>query len=312
MTGKTTMSRRSLLATGASLLATGCAAIPEDVITSRWPPIGETVEVDGLPVHYWLRGEGTPVVLIHGASGNLRDWTFDLAPKLAERYRVIAFDRPGFGYSARVPERGWEPGVQARHLRNAAAALGGEKAIVVGHSWGGALAMAWALAYPGEVRGAVTLGGVTMPWGGDVELFYRLAASDVTGALTGQIVSAFATEERIADRIGSIFAPQNAPAGYAAYVGGPLATRPKVFRYNARDIVNLNDAVTRLSQGYPTLDVPVELIHGTADRTVWAEIHAEGAHELLPQSRVTLLDGIGHMPHHTAPQALIDALDRLA
>ncbi|MEM7744329.1 MAG: alpha/beta hydrolase [Pseudomonadota bacterium] len=277
----------------------------------RWPPIGRLLEVDRLSVHAWEQGSGQPVVLIHGASGNLRDWTFALAPRLARDYRVIAFDRPGFGYSDRLADRGWEPARQAAHLRKALEQLTDLPPIVVGHSWGGALAMAWGLADP-AAKGIVTLCGATMPWGGALDSYYSYLASEFTGRPLSHLISALATERRTNEAIAGIFQPQAVPQGYPAYVGVALATRPRTLRDNARDLVNLERLLTEQSARYPQLSTPVEILHGTADTIVDAGIHAEGMHNLLPNSRLTLLEGIGHMTHHADPVATIAAISRLA
>ncbi|MEO1491523.1 MAG: alpha/beta hydrolase [Pseudomonadota bacterium] len=306
------MLRRTFLTTGAAATLGACAAVPEDEALRRWPPLGEIMPVGGVDVHYWQRGEGRPVVLIHGASGNLRDFTFDLAPRLAQNHRVIAFDRPGFGYSGRIAERGWDPAVQAALLRQATAELGAERPIIVGHSWGGALTMAWGIDAPDAVSGLVTLGGATMPWGGDISFLYTLNASDVTDSLTSNLIATFATEGLIESFMEGTFAPQPIPEGYAAYVGGPLATRPRTVRYNAHDITNLNAMLERQSKQYPNLYTPVEIVHGAVDEAVWANLHAEGMHALLPNSRLTLLDGVGHMPHHARPEAVVAAVERLS
>ena len=105
------------------------------------PPAGQFIEVDGTRVHYVDEGEGPPVVLIHGASGNVNDWTFDMVGRLSDRYRVIAFDRPGLGYTDMIG-RGAPVADQARLLADAAAALGADAPIVVGHSYGGSVALA--------------------------------------------------------------------------------------------------------------------------------------------------------------------------
>lgn len=307
------MRRRTFLAgvlASTGLAFSGCAGYSRREIAELWPPIGQFVEVDGRTVHYWEQGSGYPVILIHGASGNLRDWTFGIAPRLAERFRVIAFDRPGFGYSDRLPRRGWVPAVQAAHLREAAARLGAENAVVVGHSWGGALAMAWALLYPDEVRGVVSVSGATMPWGGEIPFISRLGASPV-GPLVGAVVSAYARPSIVEPVIEKVFAPQPMPAGYLAHFGWPLSTRARSFRWNARDLAGLNAELVEQSARYPSLQLPVEILHGTADNVVSPRIHAHGTHALLPSSRLTLLEGLGHMPHHFAGEALGAAIARL-
>ena len=306
------MIRRLFLSGAGALLTGACAGLSEEELRRRWPPLGQIIDVDGLAVHYWEQGEGQPVVLIHGASGNLRDWTYHLAPRLAERYRVIAFDRPGFGYSARLPERGWDPAEQASHLARATTRIGAERPIVVGHSWGGALAMGWAVRHGADTRGIVTLAGATMPWGGKLAFYYSLADSDLTGGLFSRLVNAVVSQDRIAGFLTETFEPQPVPEGYADYIGGPLATRPSTFRHNARDITRLEGILKQQSLSYPQVQIPVEILHGTADTTVWPEIHAQGMHALLPSSRLTLMDGVGHMPHHADAEAVVAAIDRLA
>jgi pimeloyl-ACP methyl ester carboxylesterase len=272
---------------------------------------GETITVDGVPLYCERLGLGPPVVLIHGASGNLRDWTFRIAPRLAEHYRVIAFDRPGFGYSDRLPRRGWAPGAQAAHLRAAASRIGSQRPVVVGHSWGGALAMAWGTLYPDEVRGVVTIAGATMPWGGDIPFLYELGASPL-GPIVGGVVSLLASDSRVVPMIERVFAPQQIPDGYLDHFGWPLSTRPRSFRWNARDLARLNDELVEQSRHYPSMQIPVEILHGTADTTVSPQIHSRAMHELLPSSRLTLIEGLGHMPHHFAGETLEAAIARLA
>ncbi len=139
---------------------------------AAFPPEGELVEVNGRRVHYVMRGAGPDLVLIHGASGNSRDMTFHLMGLLQDRYRVTAFDRPGLGYTDRVSDafegafvaRGETPGEQADLLRAAANMLGIEQPIVLGHSYGASVALAWALADPEGTASVVDLAGATMPW----------------------------------------------------------------------------------------------------------------------------------------------------
>lgn len=306
------MTRRAFLLAAGGGLAAACAALPRSQIEERWPPIGRYVDVDGLRVHFWEQGTGQPVVLVHGASGNLRDFTFDLAPRLAETYRVIAFDRPGFGYSDRLPENGWDPRVQAVHLARATQAMGVERPIVLGHSWGGAVAMAWAVAEGDTLKGALSLAGATMPWGGDLARYYSFIASDIVGGPLSWLIHKALSENRMTGLVAEAFAPQQIPNGYADYIGVPLATRPATLRANARDVTELNDILEEQSRLYARVRCPVEILHGTADDTVALAIHAEGMQALLPKSRLTRLEGVGHMPHHARPEAVIAAIARLA
>ena len=114
-----------------------------------YPPVGEIVKVDGRAVHVWIQGTGPDLVLIHGASGNMRDFTFDFAGKLTDRYRVIAFDRPGLGWSDRTQDAyqsaftttAESPAEQAEILQKAADQLGVKNPLVLGQSYGGAVTL---------------------------------------------------------------------------------------------------------------------------------------------------------------------------
>ena len=122
-------------------------------IEKAFPPIGEFVEVEGRKVHYLRAGSGPELVLLHGAGANVRDYTFDLFDLLKDRYTVTAFDRPGLGYTDRVPNidtgpfstEGDSPQAQAHMLREAAEKIGIKDPIVAGHSYGGIVALAWAV-----------------------------------------------------------------------------------------------------------------------------------------------------------------------
>jgi pimeloyl-ACP methyl ester carboxylesterase len=276
-------------------------------------PSGRFVTVDGLRIHYVDQGEGTPVVLLHGASGNLRDFTFSLTGRLAALgLRAVAFDRPGLGFSDRAPERGWSPATQARVLRAAAAALGLERPVVVGHSWGGAAAMAWAVQAPQATRGVLSLAGATHPWGGGVGFFYRLAASETFSPLAGGLVRLLVDPQAPDSVLNRIFKPNAPPPGYGAHIGVDLALRPGPFRHNAEDLNNLDDELVAQAPLYDGLPVPVEAIHGDQDRTVWASVHSEPLTRAVADGRLTLLPGVGHMPHHVAEDETVAAIQRLA
>ena len=129
----------------------------------RYPPIGQFLDVDGVRLHYLERGQGEPLVLIHGNGTMIQDFTVSgLVDRLASRYRVIVIDRPGYGYSTR-PRELWTPHAHARLFRNALAQLGVERATVLGHSWGTLVAVALALEFPSLVRSLVLASGYYYP-----------------------------------------------------------------------------------------------------------------------------------------------------
>lgn len=278
---------------------------------ARNPPKGEILEVNGTRIHAVVEGEGPAVILIHGASGNLRDFTFDLAPRLARRYRVIAFDRPGHGHSDALPEAA-SPGQQAALLNAAAAQLGVRRAVIVGHSYGGAVAMAWALERPGRVAAVVSLAGAVEPWEGELDPWYRVASSWLGGATVVPLVSAFAGPRQVRETVAEIFAPDPVPQGYIEHIDVGLSLRPEALRASARQVNTLKPHLIRMAPRYTSLGIPVEIVHGSADTTVGLEIHSRRLAQQVPGARLTVLDGVGHMPHHADPAATIAAIDRAA
>lgn len=295
-----------------TLASCGTASNTQSVERLETPPLGTFARVDGKRVHYTDTGRGPAVVLLHGASGNLRDMTFDLADRLDNRYRVLAFDRPGLGYSDAINTRGESPQEQARHMADVLDQLGIDRVIVLGHSYGGSVAMAWALERPDQVAGVVSLAGATMPWPGGLGAWYPIAGSAIGGATVVPLVIN-SVDVSDADSIGArLFRPNALPDGYIEYVGVDLTLRSSVIRQNARQINRLKRNLQVMSEVYPSIEIPVEVLHGTADGTVPAAVHAQPMAALLPNAELTLLPGIGHMPHHAAPGDVVSAVDRVS
>ena len=307
-------------------MATGATAETRDArVEEAYPPVGPIIDTGLGGVHHVTRGSGPDVVLLHGAGGNLRDFTFDLMDRLAPRYRVTAFDRPGLGYTDRVPgvargpfaTEGDPPLAQAAMLREAAAKLGLRRPIVTGHSFGGIVAMAWALAgldTEAEVNaaGIVSLAGVLMPWPGELGAYYKVNGSAFGGAVTVPLISAFASDGRVREALTGIFAPQPVPDGYFDHIGPRLTLRVDSFRANVRQVNTLRPHVVEMQRRYPDLTLPIEIVHGTADTTVPIHVHPQEMVKIVDSARLTPLEGIGHMPHHAAPEAAIAAIDRAA
>jgi len=306
------------LGLGAAGLATLLRARAHDGRATRdFPPEGQILEIDGVPVHALQMGQGPDLVFIHGASGNIRDVTHSLMPRLATRYRVTALDRPGLGHTGRLPGHGGlfdpaaeSPAEQARLLQDAAARLGVQRPVVIGQSYGGAVALAWALGRPDTIAGLVSLAGVAMPWPGKLGLRTRIIGTRAGGALLPPVLAAWLPDRVVARAIEDIFAPQAPPPGYMDHIGAPLILRAAAFRANGRQVNSLRPHVVAMAPHYPALRLPIEIVHGDADTTVPLEIHSEPLSRLVPGARLTVLPGIGHMPHHAAPEAVEAAIDR--
>lgn len=276
-----------------------------------YPPIGEFITIDGVRVHFTRQGSGPTIVLIHGAGGNVRDFTFSLAGKLAKSHQVIAFDRPGHGYTESLHSRGESPAEQAVLLSAALKRLGVEKAIVGGYSYGGAVALAWALDDPDTVQGVLLMNAVSNPWVDPPSYLYGLAAGTVTGPIFSTLVSAFAPENLVEDTMASIFAPKPPPQGYLDYIGAPLAMRRGQLRANGRQVDRLLPFIREQSARYGELTMPVEIVHGIEDKTVPMATHADQFIKQVPHAGYQRVEGVGHSVHHYAQDEILTAIERL-
>lgn len=303
---------------GFVVLAVALAAVSiagARLIERAYPPAGRFVDIDGGRLHVLELGNpaAPPVVLLHGASGNLGDMRMALGDKLAANYRVIMIDRPGHGWSDRPDGRAdAAPMRQAALIHQALEKIGVRKAIVLGHSWSGALATAYALSYPDAVSGLVLLAGVTHPWPGGVAWLNNVVATPIIGPLVAYTIVLPLGTFMIDAGVSAVFAPETPPANYDARTGVRMILRPQEFIANAQDIADLKASVTAQAPRYGEIKAPTAIIAGDADRIVYTDIHSRGIHEMLPQSTLTILPGVGHMVQFAATDLAIQAVGEVA
>lgn len=309
------------LAFAVGLLVVGAIAtliIARDV-EARYPPLGRFVPVGLGRMHYM---EASPrsgaqegvIVLLHGASGSSADPMLTMGQRLAEHYRVIAIDRPGHGWSDRLggPEVA-SPARQAVLIREVLAKLGIDRAIVVGHSWSGALVANLALDHADLVSGLVLLSPVSHPWpGGSISWYYKPAVSGFVGWLFTRILTTPLGSLLIRPGLASVFAPQAPPPNYVDDAQIPLVLRPKTFQANAEDVGGLYDFVSLQSVRYRDITAPTVIIAGDADSIVRTDIHARSLGHEIPGAKLVVLPNVGHMPHHAAPDLVIAEIEGLA
>jgi pimeloyl-ACP methyl ester carboxylesterase len=288
------------------------AARHERQAEAVWPPEGRFLSIDGHRVHVVTRGAGPDLVLIHGASGNIRDFSFALLDRLARRYRVIVVDRPGLGYTDRIAADGASLRQQADLIARAAAELGATRPIVFGHSYGGAVALAWAVHRPDDLSALVLSAAASNPWDTGLGAYYTILSHPLGQRLVIPLLTAWVPDRVVDEQIDGVFLPQAAPEGYHAHIGAGLTLRRGSMRANALHRANLLDEISRQAPRYGEIAVPVEILHGDADTTVPLRIHSEPLAQQVPEARLTVLEGIGHMPHHAVPDAIEAAIDRAA
>lgn len=274
------------------------------------PPVGRILGPSGKGVHTLVTGSGPDLVLIHGANGNLRDFTLGLTEALSSSYRVIAVDRPGLGHSAPLPDRQTSVHAQAEQIRNALRDLGLQRPVVLGQSYGGAVALAWALQE--KPAALVLVSAATMPWPGSLDPWYRMTANPLGRHTLVPLASAFVPERYVDRAVAGVFAPHPAPENYSKHLGPSLTLRHGSLSTTVRQINRLRAEVEEMVQHYPSLELPVEIIHGDSDTIVPLKVHAEPLSRLLPSGNLSILSGVGHMPHHTHVSEVVEAIDRAA
>jgi pimeloyl-ACP methyl ester carboxylesterase len=276
------------------------------------PAEGKFVEVDGVRLHYLERGSGPALVLLHGNGVYGADFaTCGLMERAAEHYRVIAFDRPGYGYSERPMRTVWTPQNQARVLHHALQEIGVDSALVVGHSWGTLVALAMALEVPDFVRGLVLMSGYYYPsLRLDVPVL-SAPAVPLLGDLMRFTVSPLLSRLMWPRVAKTMFAPMRVPERFRELPVW-MMLRPKQLRASAAESALMVPAALTLSKRYPELKVPVTIIAGTRDEVVDFGHNSERLSERIPNSQLQLEPGVGHMTHYAHPDKVMAAVDALA
>lgn len=310
------------LAVFLSLLAISAAVT---VVGAHWierahPPAGTFVEVAGARLHVvdldarsQRSPDDLPVVLLHGASGNLEDLRLALGDRLAARHHVILVDRPGLGWSERLLDADdMTPARQAAMLSELLERLDVGRAIVVGHSFGGTVATAMALDDPFRVAGLVLIAPVAHPWPGGISWYYSLAATPLLGPLFARTLALPVGALLMRPTVEIVFAPQSAPPDYVDRTATELVLRPQNFLDNARDVAGLEAYIATQTSRYAGITAPTIIITGDRDEVVSPELHSRTLAAAVPRSKLVVLEGIGHMPHHAAPDRVIAAIEEIA
>jgi pimeloyl-ACP methyl ester carboxylesterase len=287
-------------------------------IRSEHPPTGIFVPVSGGSLHIRDIGprDAPPertLVLIHGASSNHQALTLPLEPLLRDRYRIIAIDRPGHGHSDRPGgSSDASPARQAQLIGEAMVAAGAPRAIIVAHSLAGAVATTLAMDAPERVAGLVLLGPVSHPWPGGIAWYYHAASAPMFGWLFSHVMAVPGAALSMEAGLRSVFHPQVPPHGYIQTTALRLMLRPANFRANAEDVAVLHAHVSARSPRYPEITAPTVIISGDQDTTVRTSIHSEALARQLPDVRLIVMPGTGHVPHHADTARVVGEIDALA
>jgi pimeloyl-ACP methyl ester carboxylesterase len=258
-------------------------------------------------LNYVSAGSGRPVVLIHGNPGSYHDYTVAVVERLAQSYYVVAFDRPGHGYSERQDSLRTTVEVQALIIRDALEKLSLNKPVLVGHSWGGSLVLAAAVAYGKDLAGIVLLAPAAYP-NASIEWWSVLPHVPLIGNFVVNTVTPFLGRAMARQSVKRAYDPQEMQKDYVER-SLDLWMRPDQIRACAYDERTLGASLTVLSECYSDIEIPVVIVTGSADRLLDPEEQACRLHRTIKNSKLIVLPDTGHQLPQTRPDTVISAID---
>jgi pimeloyl-ACP methyl ester carboxylesterase len=276
-----------------------------------YPAKGLFVTAAGVRLHYVERGQGRPVVFLHGNGMMVEDMIISgvLAAAAERSFRAIAIDRPGFGHSERPRGTAWTAAAQAELLPRVFGLLGIERPIVVGHSLGTMVALALALNHPDQVSGLVLASGYYYPTARADVLLVSPSAAPVLGDLLCYTLAPLTGEATTPRMLSKMFSPQTVPIRFNNEFPVGLMLRPSQIRAASKDATHMVPDAWRMADRYPQLSCPVAIIAGDADAVVDLKAQAQRLHAAVPGSRLDVFPGVGHMTHHADPVRFVRAID---
>lgn len=286
-------------------------------IEARYPAVGEMIDVGGYRLHAVhvprpATADLPPLVFIHGASGNLRDQMIPFRPRLEGRAEMLFIDRPGHGWSERGGTQNDTPNGQADAIARAMQSKGISNAIIIGHSFGGAIAASFALNHPEMTAGLVFLAPATHPWPGGIAWYYGLASTPLIGQMFAHTLALPAGLTRLDSGSACVFAPNPKPDNYITETAPALVLRPEAFRNNAIDVSNLKPYVARVAPRYTEIVAPTVIVTGDSDSIVLAHIHSEGLARDIEGAELIWIRNLGHKPDHITTDLAVRAIEKAA
>jgi pimeloyl-ACP methyl ester carboxylesterase len=276
------------------------------------PPPGRFVEIDGNTIHYVDTGQGLPILFVHGLGGHLFQFTHPLFGILAG-FRLVAPDRAGSGYSRRGKESTGRIAEQAAQLARLMEIVGLERPLVVGHSFGGAVALALALDFPDKVAGLALISPLTQRQDAIPEEFRPLLIrTRWLRWLIAYTVSAPLAIRNAKATLDFIFGPQQPPPDYATAGGAMALLRPSHFYGTSTDAVVIEEDMTAQDGRYGELNMPVGILFGDSDRVLDHRVHGLGMAGKAGNLDIELMEGAGHMPQYADPDRVAGFIRRMA
>jgi len=274
----------------------------------HWPGAAHSRFVQSRPHRWHLQDQGDPaapaMLLLHGAGGASHSWR-DLAPLLAESHRVIAPDLPGHGFTRLGAMQRSGIDLMAQDLAALLGRIGAAPSVLVGHSAGGALALALLAHLPQPPRAAILLNPALDSFKG------------VAGWLFPMMARALALNPFVAPTFARV-ATGRSVRTLVEGTGSRLDERGlELYAHCIADRRHVEGALTMMAQWrleglrarLSRIDLPVLALLGAEDRAVPPESAARAA-TALPNATVERLEGLGHLAHEEAPERIAARIAR--
>lgn len=288
-------------------------------VEAMLPPKGRFVDVAGARLHVREAGPeepglhpAPPIVMIHGLAGQSAHYSYGVMGRLAERFRLAAPDRPGSGHSPREEGRPADLRSQAAAIASLIDRLGLGRPLVVGHSLGGAIALALALDHPDKVCGLALLAPLTHMQDEPPAVFKGLTIeSPFMRKLVAWTLAVPASIKNSTSTLEQIFGPDAVPKDFATRGGGLLSLRPSAFLGASADLQALPACLPQQQERYATLAVPVHILYGRDDRILDWRRNGQALVDKAPDAKLQLTEG-GHMLPITYPELCAEFIESAA
>lgn len=278
-------------------------------IEQAHPAGGDFLDVDEVKLHYRRTGpvSRTAVLVLHGAASNLEE-PFMALDKAFTGLPVVWLDRPGLGWSGR-PAGPWSPQREAGLIARFLDRMDIDAVTVVGHSWGGAIAMRLAIDHPQRVQGLVLLAPALSAWIGQAAWFNAASFWPGIGPLISRIIVPLIGRGQAAAGAVSAFHPEPVPEGYVERSALSLLLRPRTWKANSADMRHVNTHLEQQEHLYETLDHPTVFLAGKADTVLWSLRHGGHVARRMKRAEMVWISGAGHNLHHHHPQRVREAVE---
>lgn len=267
--------------------------IPLETLKHRYgQPPSKFLQIGGLSVHYRDKGQGKPLVLIHGTGASLHTWQ-GWSGLLRSNFRVIRMDLPGFGLTGPEPTGDYSSEAYVRFIERFAAKLGLETFDLGGNSLGGFIAWRYAVAHPERVRRLILLDASGYPGRKPPLILFRLAQTPVISSL----IARMDPRPLVARSLRDAYADQTKVTPDLVDLYADLALRPgNRDAFCARVSTSEPDHTAELRQ----IVAPTLIMWGRLDALVPVG-DAERFARDIRQSRVVIYEGVGHVPMEEIP-----------